>query len=319
MVWLFLALCATQFDTTFQAGLIALNQNNLTVAEARLSEASRLEPRDARVWLALAQTYWKLHRLEPAQAAAQKAEALTNDVAVIRGLALFYSETSDYGKAADLLRSVVKRNPYEERAYFDLAQLQLKQQNFAAALETLDTGRKNFDKSPQLEVAAGVAYYGLRRFPEAIDAFLRASKLDPAIEQPYLFLGRMLDQAEDKLPAITAAFFAFSKTDPQNYLGHLLYGKALLRSDNFECALPSLRAAIELNPRSAEAHFEMATLLERQQKFQEAADEMRRSVELNPKDPAGHYRLARLYDRLGKTAQASAEREEHARLSAGIK
>ena len=67
-------------------------------------------------------------------------------------------------------------------------------------------GRKNFDKSPQLELAAGVAYYGLRRFPEAIEAFLRTIRLDPGIEQPYVFLGRMLDQAEDKLPQITEVF-----------------------------------------------------------------------------------------------------------------
>jgi tetratricopeptide (TPR) repeat protein len=319
MVWLFLVLCATQFDTTFQAGLIALNQNNLTVAESKLSEASRLEPRDARVWLALAQTYWKLHQPEPAQAAAAKVETLTTDTTVLRGLAVFYSETADYAKAADVLRAVVKRNPYEERSYFDLAQLQLKQQNFAAALETLDAGQKNFDKSPQLALAAGVAYYGLRRFPEAIDAFLRTIQLDPSIEQPYTFLGRMLDQAEDKLPAVTAAFAALVKRDPQSGMGHLLYGKALLLSDNFECALPLLRDAIELSPRSAEAHFALADLLERQRKFEEAAGEMRRSVELNPKDPVGHYRLARLYDRLGKTAEAQAERAEHARLSGGIK
>ena len=63
MIWLFIALFAGQFETAFRAGLVALNENNLGVAESQLQTASRLEPKDARVWLALAQTYRKLHKL----------------------------------------------------------------------------------------------------------------------------------------------------------------------------------------------------------------------------------------------------------------
>ena len=62
MVWLFLVLFAGQFESTFHAGLTALNNNNLALAESRLEAASQLEPRNARVWLALAQTYWKLRK-----------------------------------------------------------------------------------------------------------------------------------------------------------------------------------------------------------------------------------------------------------------
>src|SRR6266404_5546346 len=147
MVWLLLVLFADQFDTTFRAGLIALNQNDLAAAESQLESASRLQPRDARVWLALAQTYWKLHKPELAKQAATRAEDFTTDDAILRGLAIYYSETADYSKAAGLLRAAIRRNPYSESYYFELGQLYLNQQNFAAALETLNSGRKNFDKS----------------------------------------------------------------------------------------------------------------------------------------------------------------------------
>ena len=70
MVWLLLVLLADQFDTTFKAGLIALNENQLAVAESHLEAASRLQPRNARVWLALAQTYWKLNESTKAEEAA---------------------------------------------------------------------------------------------------------------------------------------------------------------------------------------------------------------------------------------------------------
>ena len=191
----------------------------------------------------------------------------------------------------------------------------LKQENFAAALETLDAGRKKFDKSAQLELATGVAYYGLRRFPEAIDAFLRTNKLDAEIEQPYVFLGRMLDQAEEKLPRITEVFAGFAKRAPENYLSSFLYGKSLALANDSVAAEALLRKSIAVNDGYWESHFELGVLLGEQRKFEEAVREMRRGAELNPSDPVPHYHLARLYDRMGKAAEASAERELHARLA----
>lgn len=293
MILVYIALFAGQFDATFREGLIALNQNNLAVAESKLDSATQLEPHNARVWVALAQTYWKEHKTAQARSAAQSAETWAGSDAVARNaLSLFYSE--DY--------------------YFQVAQLDLDRQNFAAALETLDAGRKKFANSVQLELAAGVAYYGLRRFPEAIDAFLHTIQLDGSVEQPYVFLGRMLDQAEGKLPAITHAFAAFAARAPDSYLSNFLYGKALAMGDSTG-AEALLRKSIAENPAYWESHFELGMLLDRQHKFEDAARELKTSANLNPRDPVVHYHLARIYDRLGRTAEARAERELHARLA----
>jgi len=189
-----------------------------------------------------------------------------------------------------------------------LAQLYLKQQNFASALEVLDSGRKSFDNSAQLALAAGVAYYGLRRFPEAADAFLRTIALDPSVEQPCVFLGRMLDQAEDRLPRMTQAFAAFAKRAPENYLSSFLYGKALALEDA-ALAEAELRKSLAQNGQFWESHLELGMLLDRCGEYEEASREIRQSIELNPSDPAPHYRLARLYDRLGKADQARVRNE----------
>ena len=379
MLWLVLLLFADQFEGAFRAGLVALNNNDLVLAESQLESASKLQPNDSRVWLALAQTYWKLRKLSAAQDAAKKAESLAKEPAILEGLALYYAEAANYDRAAELearyaetkpeaasraadlylragkpqpaiqlarkalagedraelhdllgkayqaegkpadaireFQTAIQRNRFDEDFYFDLAQTQLNQQSFAAALETLDNGRRYFDKSAQLELAAGVAYYGLRRFPEAMDAFLRTIQLDPGVEQPYVFLGKMLDQAEDKLAKITEVFASFAKAAPDQYLSSFLYGKAL-GLDNSPEAEAMLRRSIARNGQFWESHFELGVLLENQRKFDEAAAEIRRSAELNPKDPVPHYRLARLYERLGRTKEAQSERELHAKLSA---
>ena len=315
MFWLFLVLFADQFDSAFRAGLIALNEGNLAAAESQLEAAARLQPQDARVWLALARTYWKSHKLEKAQPAARNAEAFAADASVLKGLSVYYSESAAYGKAADLLQAAIARNPYEAGYYFDRAQLLFRQEKFAEALETLDAGRKQFDRSAQLELAAGVAYYGLRRVPEAIDAFLRTIQLDPSVEQPYMFLGRVVDQAEDRVPKIRDVFAALVQREPDNYLSNYLYGKSLAMEDPAR-AEALLRKSIAAKGQFWESHFALGVLLESKGKLEQAASEMRRSAELNPGDPAAHYRLAHLYDRLGNASQARAERELHAKLAA---
>ena len=157
MFWLFAVLFAGQFETTFHDGLIALNENNLALAESRLEAAAQLEPQNAGVWLALAQTYWKLHKEPLAQSAARYAQTWgADDAVVLRALSMFYSETADYASAAKLLQAAIKRNPGEESYYFELAQLHLRREGFAAALGSVDAGRKNFPASAQLELAAGV-------------------------------------------------------------------------------------------------------------------------------------------------------------------
>jgi tetratricopeptide (TPR) repeat protein len=380
MSWLFLLLLWTgAFDEAFRAGLIALNRNDAAAAESKLEEAAKLEPGDARVWLALARTYWKLGKRPQADAAAAAAERRAQDPALLHGLAIHYAETGDLAKAADLesryaahnpealgaaaqfalaagkaaeaialakrslaredkaevhsllgkayessgnleeavreFRAAAAGNRYEEAHYADLAAALMKQQNFAAALEAIGAGRRYIARSAQFELSTGVAYYGLRRFPEAIDAFLRTIRIDPGVEQPYLFLAKMLDQAEGKMEAIAAAFAEFARRAPDHYLSSFVYAKALAASDR-ERAEAMLRKSIAARQDFWESHFDLGVLLERKGRFEEAAQEVRRASELNPRDAAAHYRLARLYDRLGKSEEARAQREMHEKLTA---
>src|SRR5207253_1190698 len=81
-------------------------------------------------------------------------------------------------------------------------------------------------------LALGVTRYGQRRFDEAITAFLKVIQLDPTVEQPYLFLGRILEQAGEHLPEITKAYEGWATRERQNAKAQLLLVKALLAQDH---------------------------------------------------------------------------------------
>ncbi len=379
-----LAASAATFDSTYRAGLRALNNNELAVAQTQLEAASKLQPRNAQVWLALAQAYFKQNKTALADSAALKAETLgANEPMILHALAFYYTESRKPAKAASLearyaeknpqdedaypraidlylradqpkpavdtalkalaksntaglhlslaksydasgqfekavaeYRQALKLRPYEEVYYFELSQAYLHKQRFADSLEVLNTAKSRFDKSAQIELALGVTYYGLRRFPEAIDQFLRTTQLSPDVEQPYIFLGRMLELAGGKLREVTGAMGTFASAKPNNFMSSFLYAKALAAEQaDPEQLEPLLRRSIALNPNYWESHFELGSALERKKDFAGAASEYEKSTRMNPKEAAPHYRLARVYDRLGKPQQAAAERAAHAKLS----
>jgi tetratricopeptide (TPR) repeat protein len=320
---LLLLAAATPVEDSFRAGLLALQRGDLASARSNLETASKLSPRDGRIWVALSQTYWRLHKDVEAEDAAGKAATLgPEDPAVLQSLAIYYSETRQTLRAAQAAGKYSAKVPVDGAArdraielYFQATQPLLDQQKFAEAAAILQEAAARLPGSAQLELALGVADYGLRRFDDAADAFLRTIEIAPETEQPYTFLGRILDQIPGRLPQVTRRFAAFESANPASATGYLLHAKALdAQSIEPEAALRLLEKSIAINAGDASAHFEMGTVLDRLQRFAEAAVEFERTAKLAPSDPAAHYRLARDYDRLGKHDEAEAEREKHARL-----
>jgi len=300
-----------------------LQSGDLAAARTNLETASKLAPRDGRVWVALSQTYWRLHKDAEAEEAAGKAATLApEDPAVLQGLTIYYSETNQTLKAAQAAAKWSAKAPengeVRKRAaelYFEAARPLLDQQKFTEAVVILKEAVARLPKSAQLELALGVANYGLRRFDDAADAFLRTIEIAPETEQPYLFLGRILDQIPSRLPAVTRRFAEYEAAHPENAAAYLLHAKALdAQSIETEKALRLLEKSIAINARDASAHFELGTVLDRLQRFGDAAAEFERATQLAPSDPAAHYRLARDYDRIGQHEAAQAEREKHAQL-----
>jgi len=320
---LFLLLANASFDEALRAGLVALQNGDLTAALTNLEAAEKLSPRNGLVWVALSQTYWKLHKNAQAEDAADQAAALAADDPVVqRSLAIYYSETGQILKAAQAQANYSAKAPGAEGArdravdlYFEATRPLLEQQKFAEAAPILEGAVRKLPKSAQLELALGVTYYGLRRFDEAADAFLRTIDADPDVEQPYTSLGKILDQIPSRLPQVTERFASYEARHPTNPAAFLRYAMALdAQSTEPETALRLIDKSLALSPENATAHFEKGTVLDRLERFPEAVSEYERAAALTPSDPATHYRLARDYDRTGKPDLAAAERAKHAEL-----
>jgi tetratricopeptide (TPR) repeat protein len=199
--------------------------------------------------------------------------------------------------------------------YFNDANALLHRQDFTHAAGVLTTALKQDSSNPQLVLALGVARYGQRRFDEAIVQFLKVIQIEPEIEQPYVFIGKMLDQAGTHLEEIIKDYEAWNQREPKNPKAPLVLAKALLQEGSqTDRASELLRKSIELDPNDWEPHYELGVLLAKGHDYRAAATELARSIELDGKEAMTHYHLARVYDRLGDPEKAKAEREIHQRL-----
>ena len=217
--------------------------------------------------------------------------------------------SSSPAEAVVELQDSIRKNPQVESNYTELGNLLLSTQNFNEASLVLEAAQSRFPSSAQAALSLGVAYYGLRRFPDAVAAFLDAGRLDPAAEQPVAFLNRMYENWGDRKDQVIGLFTTYAKDHPRSALAHFVLGRAT--GDAGE-----LRRSIELNPRVPDAHIELGSVLEKQRDYAAAIAAFRRAADLAPKNPIPHYRLSRLYARSGDSARADAERAFHEKLSA---
>jgi Flp pilus assembly protein TadD len=300
---------------------VALQHGQLVEARAAFEQASHIDPKNPFVWASLAETYFRLKEPQQAAAAAHEAEKIGPENPIVcHALAMYYSESGQFARAAQFetkyAKSAWEAAKPDPKAAFHYAQMLLEQQQFTQAAEVVSSALDAHPADAQLTLTLGVARYGQRRFEDAVVEFLKVVQIDPSIEQPYIFLGKMLDQAGPHLAEITKASETWASRDPQNAKAQLVLAKAHLASDSRDpIAEGLLRRSIALNPNDWEAHYELGVLLANKHQFQQSAAELTRSIELDPKQPMPHYHLARVYDRLGQPELAKTEREVHERLT----
>jgi tetratricopeptide (TPR) repeat protein len=302
----------------FYAGIVP----DYPKAAALGAQYAEKSPRDATAWHRLAVFCVSAGLPDQAIAAGARALARDDSAAIHSVLGAAYLQKRDWAKGTAELKIALDKNRFDEDAHFRLAQAYLLHQDFASAVTVLENARKTFDKSPQIELALGVALYGLRKFPEAVDQFLKTIRLAPDVPQPYIFLSRILDHATDRLPEVTQRFAEFETRNPKNYLGYLLHAKAIVAQlppsgfpPEAQTALALIEKSVQLKEDDSEVQYQLGILLDRKQDYGEAAKHLERSAQLNPRDSAVHYALARVYARLGRKEEAAEQRALHEKLS----
>ena len=161
-------------------------QPDLNRAAGLEERYAELQPSDKTAWRRVAAMYLAAGQYDRAILAGTRGLAADDSQELHTVLGQAYQGKQDWEHAAEQFAAAVKLAPYDENAHFLLIQMYLGHEDFVHASEAIDDARKVFARSPQIELAAGVCAYGLRRFPEAVEQFLKTIALAPDVPQPYV-------------------------------------------------------------------------------------------------------------------------------------
>jgi tetratricopeptide (TPR) repeat protein len=161
--------------------------------------------------------------------------------------------------------------------------LLLHNSKYDAAFPKLDLLIKSYPNAPMLHYVYGLALASFSRYDEAAVQFTEESRINP----------------QSELPFVQRAFVELQARRPAD-------------------ALLSAQRAVQLAPRSAEAHYVLGRSLLDSAKYEDAAKELEIAAQLNPGSPEVHFNLGKAYAKLNRREDAERERATFARLNAEI-
>jgi tetratricopeptide (TPR) repeat protein len=228
-----------------------------------------------------------------------------------------YFLNQDYTGAAIAWKKSEAIAPLDPHLEFSLAMAYIRMAHRGWARDVLESLAAKNDKEALYPYWLGRLDYDGHEYNQAIRHFQHAIELDPGMARAYDNLGLCYyyqNQNElavesyrkaielQKASAQPSAWPYLNLAITQQFLNQLAESEA------------NLREAIRLDPRLAQAHFQLGTVLEELEKTEEAIAEMREAARLNPLYPEPHMAMARIYHKLGQEPAARDEVQTYLRL-----
>jgi tetratricopeptide (TPR) repeat protein len=220
---------------------------------------------------------------------------------------------NEYERAAQM-------DPSEENI-FDWGSELLLHQSLEPAIDVFSSGVRRYPASAVLLIGQGVALYARGRNDDAVKALCAASDISPADPRPYLFLGRMYNVPTAATEEVTTRLARFVKLEPKNATARFDYAMSVWKGQrargsqvNFDRIETLLKAALDIDPKFPDAHFELGNLYSEQKKYPEAIGEYQQALAVQPEMVDAHFRLAQAYARTGDQTRAQQEFVIHDRL-----
>jgi tetratricopeptide (TPR) repeat protein len=208
----------------------------------------RIEPKNARVWLALGKLCATQDRLL---------------------------------EAAAYLRQALEYEPKMAAGHFQLGDVLLRQQKYADAAAAYRLGLELQPNQCEALVNLGYALGEQDRLDEALACYERARALAPALPEIHHNLGNVLRE-KGRLDEALASYDTALGLRPDYAKAHINKGVALVSTGALAEAVAALRRGVELKPDFAEAHNSLGTALSANGELDAAVAEYERAIQLKP-------------------------------------
>src|SRR5215471_13574863 len=256
-----------------------------------------------------------------------------------------------FAEAEALLRPFLAENPKSARGWYDLGYACYAQRKIGESIKALsqslsldasnddahkvlgrdlmiigrfDAAKIEFEQGSRLNPKSAEMPYNLGKlfsiqdnWADARRQFEIALRLDPAYMEAHDGLGFALEALGDDAGAIASYKRAIEINEARHagFASPYVNMSALSnRAGDRRAAMDYARQAIQINPNSDRALFQMAKAQEYEGDLNSAADALHRAIALNPHSSSYFYVLSTVYRKLGKAEESRKAMEEFSRL-----
>lgn len=188
--------------------------------------------------------------------------------------------------------------------------------------EVFAKGTRLFPHSSRMLIGLGVAQYARGSYDQAAACLCQASDLNPNDANPYLFLGKILNDQLMPSDGTVERLRRFATLQPESAIANYYYALGLWKQgktpqDTEACAQIEslLQKAAHLDPTFGAAYLQLGILYSERGETSKALSAYQKAVETDPTLEAAHYRLAQMYRQTRDTQNAKQELEVYERLS----
>lgn len=346
MLLVLLSLCLAQADL-YERGGELLRAGKLLEAEQAYRSHLRTHPNHVEALANLGSVLSRREQYAAAIAQYRKALALRPGLAPLHlNLGLAHFKMRDWALAVTAFDAFLKAQPGHRQSMQLRALSLLELENYpaaAAAFEMILPGDSSIQlglataylrsdrvadaqkilgplleqgNSPEVLLTVGQALFVEDRMDEALDAFLRARSLSPALPTLGLHIGAVYWKKKQTAEAL-AEWRKELKSHPDSAEAQFTLGAATAMSggDKIE-AERLLRSSLARKPKHARANYQLAKLVWQNKRSVEAVKCLETSIAADPDYREAHFLLANVYQGLGRKVEAAREFAAVKRLSA---
>jgi len=249
----------------------------------------------------------------------------TQDATALLSLADSYYKLNKVEEAAQTVSKLSLLAEKDPQLRLQLGLLLIENEQAPEALRQLESARQQLQPGFALEFGLGTTYLQLQRPSEAAVSFEKALALKPDA-RAYFYLGKAYAQLKDArsvkalreavtrdpdsedawellglqafehqaLASVIPLFQQHTEQFATQPLAHLWLGEAHLRNQDLPQALQSFKKAVELAPQLARVQFSLGFAYKELGEHGRALEAFRQSVSLAPENPLAHFHLGDL-------------------------
>jgi tetratricopeptide (TPR) repeat protein len=212
--------------------------------------------------------------------------------------------------AEDAWRALATSEPRNPEPLAHLGLLEARQEHYTEAVQFYLKAMALDPAIPGLRFNLGLAYFKAGQYKDALRQFTPLLKTQPHVSDEADRLTVLMGMSHYGLGEYAAAAPYLKQAadrDARNLPLLLTLAHSCLLSQQYQCVLDAFHRIVALNPDSAEAHVLAGEALDEMKEPVGAIRELRAAVAANPKEPNVHFGLGYLLWTQGQTQEAAGE------------